>query len=138
MLRFQRGFTLVEVLVATAIVVTIAAGTAQLLAIAIHDEVAARQQLAMTASASTKLDEIAATVANGSPPGAVTGALDRAVSGFSDVVVVAGASFERRWVIAPLTGYGARAVAVVLRVVPVAVRSARELEVSTIVEAAVP
>lgn len=125
-------------LVATAIVVTIAAGTAQLFAIAIRDEVAARQQLAMSAAAETKLDEIAASVASASPPGALMGALDRAVAGYSDIVVAAGASFERRWLVAPLAAYGASAVAVVLRIVPVAVRSAPDLEVSTIVEAAGP
>jgi prepilin-type N-terminal cleavage/methylation domain-containing protein len=138
MLRSQKGFTLVEVLVATAIVVTIAAGTAQLFAIAIRDEVAARQQLAMSAAAGTKLDEIAASVASASPPGALMGALDRSVDGYADVVVAAGASFERRWVVAPLTGYAASAVAVVVRIVPVAARSAPDLEVSTIVEAATP
>lgn len=123
-------------LVATAIVVTVAAGTAQLLAIALRDEAAGRQQLSMSAAANAKLDEIAAGIADAPAPGALGGAVDRAVAGYSDVVNASGAAFERRWIIAPLATYSTRAVVVVLRVVPAAARSAPGLEVSTIVEAA--
>lgn len=137
MRRSQRGFTLVEVLVATAIVVTVAAGTAQLFAVAMRDEVAARLQLAMSAAAGTKLDEVTAALARASPPATPTGSLDSAVDGYSDIVVAAGASFERRWVLAPLAGYGG-AVAVVVRIIPLAVRSAPDLELSTVVEAGLP
>src|SRR5436190_18013138 len=58
----SRGFTLVEVLVATALLVTIAAGTAQMFAIAIRHGVASRQQLAMSLAASRKIDELAEVI----------------------------------------------------------------------------
>lgn len=134
----QGGFTLVEVLVATTIVVTVSVGTAQLLAMAVRDEGAARLQLSMSAAAATKLDEIAAAIANAPAPAASMGSVDRAVDGYSDVIIASGASFERRWIIAPLAAYGARAVVIVLRIVPAAARSAPDLEVSTIAEAAAP
>jgi prepilin-type N-terminal cleavage/methylation domain-containing protein len=132
------GFSLIEVLIATAILVTVAAGTAQLFGIAIRHDVAARQQLLMSAVASTKIDELAASVAQGPAPAASMGGVDRPISGFSDVVAAAGASFERRWLIAPLTGYGATAVVIVLRVSPAAGRPAPDLEVATISEAGLP
>lgn len=132
------GFSLIEVLVATAILVTVAAGTAQLFGIAIRHDVAARQQVLMSAVASTKIDEIAASVAQGPPPATALGGVDRAIGGFSDVVVAAGASFERRWLIAPLAGFGATAVVIVLRVSPTATRAAPDLEVATIREAGAP
>ena len=127
------GFTLVEVLVATAILVTIAAGSAQLFAIAIRHGAASRQQLAMSVAASRKIDELAEIVARGSVPAAM-GALDNAVEGFSDVTVECGATLQRRWVIAPLDAYSATAVVIVVRVVPLASRAAADLEVATIRE----
>jgi prepilin-type N-terminal cleavage/methylation domain-containing protein len=134
----SRGFTLVEVLVATAILVTIAAGTAQLFAIAIRHGVASRQQLAMSVAASRKIDEIAESVARGGVPPAAMGALDDAVEGFSDVTIECGASLQRRWVIAPLDAYSATAVVIVVRVVPLAMRAAADLEVATIREGGTP
>lgn len=131
----QRGFTLVEVLVATAILVTMAAGSAQLFAIAIRHGVASRQQLAMSLAASRKIDELTEIVARGGALSAAGGAVDRAVDGFSDVTVDAGASLQRRWAIVPLDAYSATAVVIVLRVVPVAPRAAADLEVATIREA---
>jgi len=133
-----RGFTLVEVLVATGILVTIAAGSAQLFAIAIRHGVAARQQLAMSVAASRKLDELAEIVARNAVPAAAAGALESAVDGFSDVTVECGASFQRRWTIAPLTPYSATAVVIVVRVMPVAARAAPDLEVATIREGGTP
>ena len=134
----SRGFTLAEVLVATAILVTIAAGSAQLFAIAIRHGVAARQQLAMSIAASRKLDELAESVAGTGVPATTIGALDRAADGFSDVTVEAGASLQRRWLIAPLTTYGATAVVIVIRIVPVASRAASDFEIATIREGGAP
>jgi len=129
------GFTLVEVLVATAILVTVAAGSAQLFAIAIRHDVAARQQLVMSMAATAKLEEIAAVVSADTMPAARVGAVDRAMEGYSDTVTASGASFERRWVVAPLSEYSATAVVIVVRVVPRAVHAALEIEAATIREA---
>jgi hypothetical protein len=66
------------------------------------------------------------------------GALDRAIDGYSDVTVEGGVSLQRRWLIAPVGAGTATTVVIVVRVVPVAVRAAPELEVATIREARVP
>jgi prepilin-type N-terminal cleavage/methylation domain-containing protein len=132
------GFTLVEVLVATGILVTIAAGSAQLFAVAIRHGVAARQQLAMSVAASRKIDELAASVAQHAAPPFAMGAIDRAVDGFSDVTFECGASFQRRWTIAPLAAYSATAVVILVRVVPLASHAAPDLEVVTIREGGAP
>jgi len=60
------------------------------------------------------------------------------VDGFSDVATSGGASFERRWSIAPLPRYSATAVVIVLRVVPRAALNAGGLEVATIADAGAP
>jgi prepilin-type N-terminal cleavage/methylation domain-containing protein len=132
-----RGFTLAEVLVATAILVTIAAGSAQLFAIAIRHGVASRQQLAMSAAASRKIDELAESIARTGAPATPVGALDRGVDGYADLVTENGAALQRRWVIAPLDAYSATAVVIVIRIVPVASRAAPDLEIATIREGGV-
>src|SRR3954469_18388729 len=132
------GFPLVEVIVATGILVTVAAGTAQLFAIALRREIAARQQLGMSLAASAKIDEVSASVAAGGTPVQSTGAVDRAVPGFADTIVSAGASFQRRWMIAPLPVYSGTAVVIVVRVIPVAVNASPDVEIATIREAARP
>ena len=132
------GFTLVEVLVATGLLVTVAAGSAHLFAIAIRHGAASRQQLAMSLAASRKVDELAESVARGAAPPSAMGALDRAIDGFSDVTMECGATLQRRWLIAPLGAYSATAVVIVIRIVPVAVRAAPDLEVAAIREAAAP
>src|SRR4029077_5412301 len=106
--------------------------------IAIRHGVASRQQLAMSVAASRKIDEIAESVARGGVPPAAMGALDDAVEGFSDVTIECGASLQRRWVIAPLDAYSATAVVIVVRVVPLAMRAAADLEVATIREGGTP
>ena len=130
----SRGFTLVEVLVASAILVTIAAGTAQLFAIAIQHGIAARQQLAMSIAASRKIDELAGSVAQAGVPAAASGAVDRAVDGFSDMTTECGVLLQRRWTIAPLDAYSATAVVIVVRVLPAAARTVPDIEVATIRE----
>ena len=138
MRRQSRGFSLIEVLVATGIMVTVAAGTAQLFAIAIRHEVTSRQQLAMASVATAKLDELAAVVARAAPPIAAAGAVDRALTGFSDAVAADGTVFERRWLIAPLTPYSASAVVIVLRVSARAGLGAGSFELATIADAGMP
>ena len=125
-------------IVATGIMVTAAAGTAQLFAIALRHSVASRQQLAMSIAASQKIDEITATVAHAAAPVAAMGDVDHAVAGFSDVASESGVSFERRWSIAPLAGYGTTAVVIVIRVIPIARQAAPALELATIREAGTP
>src|SRR4051794_40545671 len=132
------GFTLVEGIVATGILVTVAAGTAQLFAIALRHDIAARQQLGMSLAASAKLDELSASVTVRPAPVASAGAVDRAAPGFVDTIVSAGASFQRRWMIAPLPVYSGTAVVIVVRVIPVAVNASPDVEIATIREAARP
>jgi hypothetical protein len=128
----------VEVLVATGLLVTVAAGSAQMFAIAIRQGVASRQQLAMSIASSRKIDELAERVAHDAVPASAAGALDRAVEGYSDVTVEGGVSLQRRWLIAPLGAGSATTVVIVVRIVPSAVRAAPDLEVATIREARVP
>jgi len=130
-----RGFTLIEVLVATGILVTVAAGSAQLFAVAIRHDIAARHQLAMSAAASAALDAIAADVALAVPPVQIMGAVDRAVIGYRETTAWEGVPLERRWMIAPLPAYSATAVVIVVRVMPLAQTTAGDLEVMTIREA---
>jgi len=130
----QRGFTLVEVLVATALVVVVAAGSAQLFAIAIRQGIASRQQLAMTLVASRKIDELAARVARNDFTVAPAGVLDRATDGFADVAVEAGATFQRRWLIAPAIGYPSTAVVIIVRASALAPAPAADVELVTLRE----
>jgi prepilin-type N-terminal cleavage/methylation domain-containing protein len=101
---FARGFTLIEVTIATGMLVVIALGTAQLFAIAIHHNVQARRQLAMSLLAARKADDLAAAAAAGTLRGLAGGALDRSVDGFFDTVTDSGALYLRRWTIAPVPG----------------------------------
>jgi prepilin-type N-terminal cleavage/methylation domain-containing protein len=133
-----RGFTLVEVVVATGILVTIAAGTTQLFAVAIRQSAAARQQLAMSLAASAKIEDVAAAVASADPPVLIAGAIDRAVEGYADVVVQSGAAFERRWIVAPLSSYAPTAVLIAVRVAARGAQGAQPIEVVTIREARTP
>jgi prepilin-type N-terminal cleavage/methylation domain-containing protein len=134
----QRGFTLIEVLVATGILVTVAAGSAQLFAMAISQDVAARQQLAMSTAARDKLEALAGAVGAGAAPTETLGALDRPIAGFSDRVVASGAAVERRWIVAPLHAYSPTAVAIVVRVVPLARTSIGDVEIAAVREARAP
>jgi prepilin-type N-terminal cleavage/methylation domain-containing protein len=135
---FSRGFTLVEVIVATGILVTIAAGTTQLFAVAIRQSAAARQQLAMSLAASAKIEDVAAMVASADAPVLTAGAIDRAIEGYSDVVVQSGTAFERRWIVAPLSSYAPTAVLITVRVVARGAQGAQPIEVVTIREARTP
>jgi hypothetical protein len=128
----------VEVLVAAGLLVTVAAGSAQLFAIAIRQSVASRQQMAMSIASSRKIDELAEGVAHDAVPASAAGALDRAIEGYADVTVEGGVSLQRRWLIAPLGAGSATTVVIVVRIVPSAVGAAPDLEVATIREARVP
>ena len=131
------GFTLIEVLVATGIVVTVAAGAAALLGIAIRHDLQSRRQLAMAAAAAAKVDELVGTIATLPAPSSAGGALDRAVAGYVDTVSMAGFALERRWELSPLATSSPGAVAVVVRVSAVAA-AAGDYELATIAEARTP
>ena len=133
----SRGFTLIEVLIATGLLVTVAAGAAQLFAIAIRSGVASRQQLAMTLVASRKIDDLSERVAQNDFVIAPDGALDRATEGFADVAVEGGASFQRRWMIAPAIGYPSTVVVIAVRVLPVARAATGDVQLVTLREVGV-
>ena len=107
--RARVRFTLLEVTIATSLLVVIALGSAHLFVLAIRHNVTARQQLAMALAAARKADEMCAAAAAGpltlSPPDA----LDRDAEGFADVTVDAGVTCARRWLVTVPAGYaGAR------------------------------
>ena len=110
------GFTLLEVTIATSLLVVVALGSAHLFVLAIRHNVTARQQLAMVLAATRKADEMCAAAAAGpvtlSPPDA----LDRDAEGFADVTVDAGMTCARRWLVTVPAGYAGAAIAIVVRV----------------------
>jgi prepilin-type N-terminal cleavage/methylation domain-containing protein len=115
--RFTRdeGFTLLEVTIATSLLVVVALGSAQLFVLAVGHNVTARQQLLLTLAAARKADELCAAAAAGPPRPSPHDALERDVEGFSDVSVEAGMSCARRWLLKAPTGYPAGLLAVVVR-----------------------
>ena len=81
----SRGFTLIEVTIATSLLVVIALGSAQLFVLAIRHTVSARQQLVMTLAAARKVDELCAAAAAGPLAPSPPDALERGAEGFADV-----------------------------------------------------
>ena len=105
MRRQQGGFTLIESLVATGLLVTIALGSAQLLTMSIARNLAARDQLSMSLLASTKVDDLAAQAADGSIAISPGDTLDRDVDGWCDTPVEGGRHFVRRWQVTRVEGF---------------------------------
>jgi prepilin-type N-terminal cleavage/methylation domain-containing protein len=112
------GFTLIESLVAMGLVVTIALGTAQLFSIAIARSLFAREQLAMSLIASTKVDDLAAAAADGSIAISPDDALARSASGFADTAVGQGRTYVRRWRVSRVPGFGDDVVGITVSVTP--------------------
>jgi prepilin-type N-terminal cleavage/methylation domain-containing protein len=121
--RPARGFTLVEVLIALAVVVGVIIGAAQLAATAIRTNLRAATMTTTVMLAQNKLEEILGDLAGASiasPPGT----LDSDVGGWSDVVDQSGRVFApssasdrdyvRRWAIEPLAASGTVVVQVVV------------------------
>jgi prepilin-type N-terminal cleavage/methylation domain-containing protein len=129
------GFTLIEVTIATSLLVVIALGSAQLFAVAIRHNVSARQQLVMSLAAARKADELCAASAAGPLAPSPPGALARGEEGFADVIVADGVVCVRRWLVSPLPGYEGRANAVAVRA---SIAGAGETQIVTICEAAAP
>jgi prepilin-type N-terminal cleavage/methylation domain-containing protein len=126
------GFTLVESLVAMGLVVSIALGSAQLFTSAITRNMAAREQLAMSLLASTKVNDLAAAAADGTIALSPSDSLARTTDGWADVQVEAGRAFVRRWRVSLVQGFGDEVVAIAVRVSPAA--GPGELRVATIRE----
>jgi type II secretory pathway pseudopilin PulG len=116
----DRGFTLIEAIVACAVLVAICAGTTQLFALAIGHNLIARQQLVMGVLASAKLDELAAALGGGPIVLSPADALERNTAGYVEEVVEAGRTYLRRWRIADVPGFGGEACAISVRVMPAA------------------
>jgi len=113
--RSSPGFTLIEVTVATSLLVVIALGSAQLFVLATRQSVAARQQLVMTLVAARKVDELAAAAAAGPLAPSPPGALERGAEGFADVLEASGVVCVRRWQVSAVTDR-AGAIAIIVRV----------------------
>jgi hypothetical protein len=118
--RQSDGFTLVESLVAIGLVVSIALGSAQLFTIAIARNLSAREQLAMSLLASTKVNDLAAGAADGTIALSPSDSLDRAAVGCSDTLLDNGRAYVRRWRISRVSGFEDDVVAIVVRVMPAA------------------
>ena len=126
-----QGFSLIEVMIAIGLLVTIALGSAQMFALAIDHTMSARHQLLMTVAAERKLDELSAAAARGVVAIAPPDALDRDIDGFVDRPADGGGVYLRRWHVIAVHGYESEAVAIVVRVLPPA-RTA-DLHVTAIV-----
>ena len=129
--RSSSGFTLIEVTIAIGLLVVIALGSAQLFVLALRHNVVARQQLVMMLAASRKVEELSAAAAAGTLAPSPPDALDRGAPGFADVTIDAGVVCVRRWLVAPVPGYGGRAMAIAVRV---SVAGAGDVQIVTIGE----
>src|SRR3954463_16126492 len=114
----DRGFTLIESLVASGLVIAVCLGTAQLFVYAIAPARIARDQTLMGAAAKAKLEEISAAVAAGVLGTTSADALDRDVDACHDSIAQSGREYVRRWRIAEVPGYSVRAYAITVRVMP--------------------
>lgn len=118
MLRSHDGFTLLESLVAMGLVVSIALGSAQLFTVAIARNLSAREQLAMTLLASTKVNDLAAAAAGGTIAWSPSDSLERTTEGWAETLAQEGRSYVRRWRVSPVQGLGDELVAIAVRVTP--------------------
>ncbi len=105
------GFSLVEVLVATGVVAAGAAAVLQLVAIAAHATIDARDATYAAVLAAQKIEELRA--APFPTPAAATEYLD---ARGAPVAGVATALYERRWEVAPLPGQPAETMVLTARV----------------------
>jgi prepilin-type N-terminal cleavage/methylation domain-containing protein len=120
--NFARGFSLLEVLVATSLVVIGMAALAQLFGVAIQANARGRAMTVSVLLARQKLEDVVAAFAQQDQNGSLldtspAGALDRNTPGFSDYLdragqslgdgttIPPGAEYLRRWSIEALPGY---------------------------------
>ena len=104
------GWSLIEVLVATSVVVVAVSGLAQLVAGAVYANTRAKAMTISVVLAEQKMEELVAVFAaqdahGASPAASPAGALDRDTAGYSDYVVQNGAIYLRRWSIDPLPAF---------------------------------
>lgn len=106
-MRRDTGCSLLEVLVATSVVVVAVVALAQLCGIAIDTNARARSTTFAVLVAEAKMEALVATCAAADAIGATlaaspAGALDRDTPGFFEYVEQNGATYLRRWSIDPL------------------------------------
>jgi prepilin-type N-terminal cleavage/methylation domain-containing protein len=130
--RHSDGFTLIESLVAMAIVVAIALGSAQLFTVAIARNMAAREQLAMSLLASTKVNDLAEAAAAGTIAISPPDSLECSAADHADTAVDSGRRYVRCWRISRVPGFADDVVAIAVRVTPAA--GGGEVGVATIRE----
>ena len=106
MTRDGAGFTLVEVIVAAGLLITVTVGAAHLFGFTIAQNQIARQQLVMGLLAAAKADELSAAIASGV-----------IVSAAQETLVESGRPYIRRWQIAAVPGYAADALVVSVEVI---------------------
>jgi len=116
-MRTSSGFTLVEVSVATGILLVVALGTAQLFSVALRQNIAARDQTLMTLLATRALDQLTAAAAGGTIAASPPDCLDRDCIGFADMAGEGGAVYARRWIVSFPPEYGGTMAAIVVRIV---------------------
>ena len=105
--RSNQGCSLLEVLVATSVVVVAVAALAQLFGVAIHTNARARSTTFAVLLAEERMETLVATFAAQDAigvtlPASPAGALDRDTPGCFDYVEQNGATWLRRWSIDPL------------------------------------
>ena len=102
-MRHDRGFVLLEVIVAAALLVTLAAGTSQIIAAAVREGHASRLRALATVAASDKIEELRSL-----KPIDVTGGVDcldaAGASVASGLPPPRSAVFIRRWRVQPIDG----------------------------------
>jgi Tfp pilus assembly protein PilV len=120
MTRDSSGFTLIEVIVAAGLLIAVSVGAAHLFGFTIAQNHVARQQLVMGLLAAAKLDELSAAIASGV-----------VASSAQETILESGRSYDRRWEVGPVPGYGADAVVVSVAVID-PTRHAPEVRLTTI------
>lgn len=120
MTRDSSGFTLIEVIVAAGLLIAVSVGVAHLFGFTIAQNHVARQQLVMGLLAAAKLDDLSSAIATG-----VT------VTPAQETIADSGRSYDRRWEIASVPGYGADALVVSVVVID-PTRHAPDVRLTTI------
>jgi type II secretory pathway pseudopilin PulG len=114
--RTCSGFTLVEVSVATGILIVVALGTAQLFGLALRQNIAARDQTLMTLLATRAIDELAAAAASGTIAASPPDCLERDCEGFADMAGEGGVLYARRWIVSFPPEHAGATAAIVVRI----------------------
>jgi prepilin-type N-terminal cleavage/methylation domain-containing protein len=133
--RTTSGFTLVEVSVATGILLVTALGTAQLFGLALRQNIFARDQTLMTLLAARALDQIAAVATAGAIAASPPDCLDRDCDGFADMAGEGEAVYARRWIVSFPPEQGGATAAIVVRVFRPGSPGSR-VEIATVAEVA--